>query len=155
MDEVDEKMKRSAHDRSGLSLTIAIAANSLRIVHISRTLLSQRNLMFADSQPLRARDNIACLLSLAMTSVGMYVSGIELVRRAKDGQSLLSIESNEKVDSASAVSNAVSIGLCIAEVKNGRTLIKKRQYSTYGRIYTALTGSVSAAQFVLRLVTMR
>ncbi|USN96124.1 MAG: hypothetical protein H6797_03535 [Candidatus Nomurabacteria bacterium] len=155
LQEFRDNMKQSTQEKSGLSLTIDAVASVFRALHISNTLLRQRNLLYKDSQSLTFRDNFGYVISLAMAGVSLYAAGMELTRRAENGQSLLATEHNEQVDATSTITSAVAIGFNAAEVKNGRTVFKKRQYSTYGRVYVAFTSTVSAAQLALRLATAK
>ncbi len=145
-----EEVRKSTQSLSTTDLVMTTGMNTLRAVHLSTTLLRQRNMIYADGRRLSIIDNIGHLIGLALTTVGLRVSSSEIARRTNTMQPPRNTENCKKPSPTSLVLGVGALGVSLAEVKSGRTLFKKRQMSTYGRAYQTLSTAIGAAQLALR-----
>lgn len=145
--DIPDNMRQAARAKSTADLALDTGTSTLRVIHLSNIVLRQRNMIYADRQPLTVGDSIGHLINLALTAFGLYINSTELSRRVGANEPQV----HKKLDPAQVAVRAVAIGLGLAEAKNGRTLIKKRVLSTYGRVYQTLASVTTAAQLGLSI----
>jgi hypothetical protein len=149
-----EKAEQALRERSGAELVLNICSSAIRSAFSLHLLLRQRNLMYADRRRLSLADNVGHAFVLLATTNELYACSREFARR------VISIEPprssrGEQLNLVVIANSAAVTGVSLAEVKNGRTLFKKRQLSTYGRVSEAVSAATSATRLALKLRAAR
>lgn len=151
LQEIHDKLREAVQTKPTTELAINAGAGALRAAHMANLILRQKNVMYADGQRLSLGANIGHGITLALVALGLYTTGTEIARRAAGIQPPRSRVSRTKLDPARVAVESTAIGLSLAEVKNGRTLIKKRALSTYGRVYQTLSSGAATARLALHI----
>lgn len=153
------KMRQNQRDRAGLELLVSTSAQSLRAGNMLYSLMRQRDMMYADGKSLTRGQNIGTSIQLVLAAADLVESGREIARRVKSDESLVSIESTEKVESVAGASAGIAVGATVAglrifEVKRGWTLVKKRNLSHIGRAYFAMLDAMALLRLGVQFRTL-
>lgn len=154
LQEVRAALRKNVQKESNLSLVVRTGANTVRGLHNAHVLVRQRNVVFADAQPLKPRDNVLFGVQLVLCAVNAYHSWSELKKRAEPGQPPREVSDEQGViDPGLVAGSVVGIGLNLRSAKTGQALYKKRPLSRYGRAYQSYLVALQAAQLGLHLRT--
>lgn len=144
-----EKANSDILARSSADLLLKVVYDAYRMTHYSLNLMNQRSIAFADRRQFKVHDNVLQSLVLAGASYGLYLSSRELIRRKSEGESLVSIGTQQELNQKKVVSHAVDVSLSLRQATTGKALFVKRELSTFGRVNHAVIALYSALRFGL------
>lgn len=135
-------------------LVMSCGAGAIRLTQTLVTLLRFRNAQYTDDRSLTGWEAFGHVLTLMSAASGLYFANRELTRRLRGAPaSPLVLQQAAKLkavpQSEEAVGLATTVALAAAalvEALRGRTLIKHRALSSYGRAYQLALTSVVAVQ---------
>jgi|GEM_PF-4277273 len=148
--QVLQAVSEVAERRSTPELALETGVGTIRAAHSVGLLLRQRNFMYADNLRLTRMDSLGHLFTLAMVALSVSASGKELARRASGIDPTAALKRRE-TDKSLVASNGLAAGLTMLEAGSGHTLFKKREFSTYGRVFEGVSAVFTVAKVALHL----